>query len=231
MQHFEHPEVVTAERAAAEFIAAQLTLARAERGRASLAISGGSSPWGLFAHLAERSVPWNDVRLFQVDERIVPLDHEARNWRRFLVNPLSRRIEHPNRYPMPVEIEDAESAAREYENTLRAHAEEPPTLDVVHLGLGEDGHTASLFAGDPLLDVRDRWVGVSGEYQGHARLSLTLPTLNRARCIVWFVVGASRAPALDRLLGADVSTPAGRVRQDRAVCFSCIPAPPQRGDG
>jgi 6-phosphogluconolactonase len=100
-----------------------------------------------------------------------------------------------------------------------------PTLDVVHLGLGEDGHTGSLFAGDPLLDVRDRSVGLSGEYQGHARLSLTLPTLNRARCIVWFVVGASRGPALDRLLTADVSIPAGRICQDRAVCFSCIRRP------
>lgn len=222
MQHIEHPDVVTAERAAAERIATQLTQACGERGMASLAISGGTTPWGMLARLAEQPVPWSDVHLFQVDERIVPIDHEGRNWKRFLASPLARRIAQVNRHAMPVEIEDAELAAREYANTLTARVGEPPALDVVHLGLGEDGHTASLLPGDPLLDAEQRWVGVSQTYQGHRRLSLTLPTLNSARCIVWFVVGASRRAAVRGLLAADPAIPAGRVRQDHAVCFSSM---------
>lgn len=219
MQHVEYPDVVTAERAAAEHIATRLMTACSERGRASFAISGGSTPWGLLARLAERSVPWNDVHLFQVDERIVPLDHEGRNWRQFLANPLAHRIADANRHAMPVEIEDPERAAREYEHSLTSRLGSPPIFDVVHLGLGADGHTASLIAGDPLLEAGQRWVGASQRYQGQQRLSLTLPTLNLARCIVWFVVGAARRPALTRLLVADVTIPAGRVRQDRATCF------------
>lgn len=222
MENIEYADIVATERAAAEYIAARLTRACGARGRASLAISGGSTPWGMLARLAEQPVPWNDVHLFQVDERIVPPDHEGRNWKRFLANPLARRFAEANRHPMPIEIDDAERAAREYADTLIGSAGDPPSLDVVHLGLGEDGHTASLIPGDPLLDVVQRWVGVSQRYQGHRRLSLTLPTLNSARCIVWFVAGAARRPALARLLAADVTIPAGRVRQDRAVCFSSL---------
>lgn len=222
MENIENPDVAATERAAAEYIATRLTQASRERGVATLAISGGTTPWGMFARLAEQPVPWNDVQIFEVDERIIALDHAARNWKRFLASPLARRVAQANQHAMPVEIEDAERAARVYANTLTARAGDPPTLDVVHLGLGEDGHTASLIAGDPLLEDSQRWVGVSGRFQGFQRLSLTLPTLNRARCIVWFIVGAARRPALTRLLAADPAIPAGRVRQDQAVCFSSL---------
>jgi 6-phosphogluconolactonase len=126
----------------------------------------------------------------------VPLDHEARNWKRFLANPLARCIPHANRHAMPVEIEDSEIAAGQYAKTLTEWAGEPPALDVVHLGIGEDGHTASLFADDPLSQEKQRWVGVSHRYESYRRLSLTLPVLNRAQCVVWFAVGAARREAI-----------------------------------
>src|SRR5690606_24052948 len=112
-----------------------------------------------------------------------------------------------------------ELAAGRYSATLIQWADVPPQLDVVHLGIGEDGHTASLFAGDPLLEDRRHWVGVSHEYQGHRRLTLTLPVLNNARNIAWFAVGAGRRRVLERLAAADPSIPASHVRREQAVCF------------
>ncbi|MCI0436390.1 MAG: 6-phosphogluconolactonase, partial [Gemmatimonadetes bacterium] len=185
-------DLAATERAAAEFITVRLAQAVHERGLATLALSGGSTPWGMFARLAAHRLPWNSIHVLQVDERIVPLDHAARNWRQFLANPLARCVPDENQHPMPVEIGDPELASREYGNTLIDRAGDPPELDVVHLGIGEDGHTASLFAGDPLLEEKRRWVGVSRRYQGHQRVSLTLPAIDRARCIAWFAVGPGR---------------------------------------
>jgi 6-phosphogluconolactonase len=216
-----------AEEAAAEFIAARLGRAARRRGTATLAVSGGRSPWGMFARLAALDIDWSAVHLFQVDERIVPAGHEARNWRSLLANPLVHRIPPDHRHPMPVEMEDPELAAGRYAKTLAAWAGTPPQLDVVHLGLGEDGHTASLFAGDPLLQEQQRRAGVSGLHAGYRRLSLTLPVLNGARCVVWFVVGAARREALARLRAGDVSIPAARVQQERAVCFADREAAPE----
>ncbi|MGH8243759.1 MAG: 6-phosphogluconolactonase, partial [Steroidobacteraceae bacterium] len=201
-------------------IAERLAHAVRARGLATLAISGGNTPWGMFERLAAHDLPWNGIHVLQVDERIVPLDHEARNWRRFLTNRLACRVPDANRHAMPVEIEDFELAATQYANTLTGRAGDPPELDVVHLGIGEDGHTASLFAGDPLLEEQRRWVGVSGRYQGHPRLSLTLPALDRARSIVWLAVGFRRRDAVTRLLAGDPSVPASRVERDRAICFT-----------
>jgi 6-phosphogluconolactonase len=219
-------DVTAVERVAAEFIAQRLTTAAEERGRAILAISGGSTPWGMFERLASQAVPWTYVHLFQVDERIVPPDHDARNWKRFLENPLSLRIPRANCHAMPVNAEDAELAAAAYSTTLTEYSGEPPVLDVVHLGIGEDGHTASLFNDDALLQERQRWVGVSRRYRNHRRLSLTLPTLNRARLVVWFAVGAGRRAVLTRLRDGDLSIPAGRVQRDRAVVFTDLDAAP-----
>lgn len=227
MEWITSKNVATAEHAAAEFIATRLTQAAHERGRATLAISGGRTPWGMFERLAAQEVPWNDVRIFQVDERIVPLDHEARNWKRFLANPLARRILEANCHAMPVEIEDPERAAGQYANTLIERAGEPPALDVVHLGIGADGHTASLFADDPLLEEKQRWVGVSRPYENYRRLSLTLPVLNRARCVVWFAVGAARRGAITRLFVRDAAIPASHVERDRAICFTDADAAPE----
>ena len=219
-------DLAAAEREAAEFIAARLAQAVRERGLATLAISGGTTPWGMFECLAARALSWNAIHVLQVDERIVPLDQAARNWRRFLANGLAQRVPEANRHAMPVEIEDSKLAASRYANTLIGRAGDPPELDVVHLGIGEDGHTASLFAGDPLLEEKQRWVGVSRPYLKHRRLSLTLPAIDQARCIVWFAVGSGRRDAVRRLLDGDVAIPAGRVNRDRAVCFTDQAAPP-----
>lgn len=215
-----------AERAAVEFIARHLIGVMQQRGQASLAISGGRSPWGMFDQLAAQAVTWSAVHLFQVDERIAPPGDDARNWTRFLAGALARRVPPANLHPMPVEIEELETAADRYAGTLSEWTGEPPVLDVVHLGIGADGHTASLFSGDSTLEETQRPVAVSRSYEGFRRLTLTLPALNRARCVVWFAVGAARRAALARLLDGDTAIPASLVQRDRATCFTDRAAAP-----
>lgn len=210
-----------AETAAASFIAQCLRDAVRQRGLATLAVSGGRSPWGMFERLAGLSVEWDCVHVLQVDERIVPLDHEARNWSQFLEGSLAERVPRQNRHPMPVE-EDSELAVGRYSATLLKLAGVPPQLDVVHLGLGQDGHTASLFADDALLEDRRHWVGVSRAYEGHRRLTLTLPVLNSARSIAWFVVGTGRREVLGRLRDGDKAIAAAHVQRDSAVVFTDV---------
>ena len=210
-----------AEQAAAAFIAECLRQAVKERGLATFAVSGGRSPWGMFERLADESVEWDRVHILQVDERVVPLDDDARNWSHFLEGSLAERIPKQNRHPMPVE-EDAELAVGRYSATLIQWAGVPPQLDVVHLGIGEDGHTASLFADDVLLQDRRHWVGVSRVYEGHRRLTLTLPVLNSARVIAWFVIGAGRREVLERLRRGDESIAASHVQRGKAVVFTNV---------
>lgn len=219
-------DVATTERAAAEFIAARLHEAIEGRGRATLAVSGGTTPWRMFGRLADSVLDWRAVHLFQVDERIVPADDDARNWMHLLATPLAARVSAAHRHPMPVEMADPELAAIRYAATLAATCGDPPVLDVVHLGLGDDGHTASLFAGDPLLEETRRDVGVSLPREGLARITLTRPALDRARHLVWLVLGAARQPAVARLFAADQSIPAGRVARERATCFTDPAAAP-----
>ena len=218
--------VPVAERAAAEFIARQLDATVRDRGRASLAISGGRSPWGMLDLLAAQAVKWESVHVFQVDERIALPDDEARNWKRFLAGALARRVPPENRHPMPVEIEAPDAAADAYARTLVEWTGQPPRLDVVHLGIGEDGHTASLFAGDSPLEETGRPVAASRRHEGYRRLTLTLPSLAGARSVVWFAVGAGRRAVLSRLFDEDITIPASRVRRDRAVCFTDLAAAP-----
>jgi len=213
-------DAAEAERAAATFIAERLVQAVEARGWATLAISGGRSPWTMFGHLAALDVDWDAVHVFQVDERIVPLHDPARNWAHFLDSPLARRIPDSNAHPMPVDIGDLELAIGRYSATLIEWASVPPQLDVVHLGLGEDGHTASLFADDTLLQDRRHWVGVSRAYEGHRRLTLTLAVLNSARTVVWFAVGAGRRAILMRLKKGDPEIAASHVQRDRSVVFT-----------
>lgn len=177
--------------------------------RVSLAVSGGRTPAVVFRELAEAPLEWNRLDVFQVDERIAPPGDPARNLLG-LESTLASRVP-VSLYPMPVEDTDLEAAAVRYASTL------PPRFDVVHLGLGADGHTASLVPGDPSLDVADRDVVVTRPYQGHRRMTLTFRVLDRAAVRVWLVRGADKRDAVQRLLASDVTIPAGRVLQEGAT--------------
>jgi 6-phosphogluconolactonase len=200
-----------ASRRAAELIAAAGASAARERGSFAFAMSGGRSPWAMLAILGElEEMPWDRTELFQVDERVAAPGDQARNLTHMV---LGLSMEHqPALRPMPVTQRDLLGAAREYEATL------PERLDLVHLGLGPDGHTASLVPNDPVLEVDDRRVAMTGgSYQGHRRMTLTYPALAAARRIVWLVAGADKREALQKLLAGDESIPAGRVRNEEMV--------------
>ena len=180
--------------------------------RASLALSGGTTPLPVFDVLARADLDWARVDVYQVDERVAPPGDPARN----LVGQSAALLDRVpvTVHPMPVEAADLEDAADRYAAGL------PNAVDVVHLGLGDDGHTASLIPGDPVLDVVDREVSVTRPYRGHRRMTLTFPALGRAGEIIWIVSGAEKASMVERLLAADPSIPAGRLPQGRAVLIS-----------
>src|SRR5262245_11755046 len=206
---------------AAALIAAGARDAVATRGRFVMASSGGHTPWVMLRALAEEDVPWASVHIFQVDERVAPEGHADRN----LTHLRESLLEHAplpagQIYAMPVEMPDLQSAAAKYAAELQRIAGTPPVLDLVHLGLGPDGHTASLVPGDPVLTVTDRDVAVTGVYQGRNRLTLTYPVINRARLILFLVTGSEKVPMFKRLQAADPSIPAGRVLQDKAVLLA-----------
>lgn len=204
-------------RAAADFIAVDCRACVAERGRYTMAVSGGRTPWLMLRELADRDVPWGGVHVMQVDERVAPDGDPERNLTQLRASLLARVPLRPAQvHAMPVDAPDLEAAARRYADVLRSVAGNPPVLDLVHLGLGPDGHTASLVPGDPSLEVADADVTTTGPYQGRRRMTLTFPAIDRARCVLWVVTGAEKAGMLRRLLSADRAIPAGRVRQDRA---------------
>jgi 6-phosphogluconolactonase len=206
---------------AAEVIAEQARIAVSARGRFVLAVSGGKTPWIMLRTLATQDVPWKHVHVVQVDERIAPAGHADRN----LTHLRESLLEHTplntgQIYAMPVEATDLEIAAARYTETLREIAGTPPVLDLAHLGLGPDGHTASLVPGDPVLEVADRDVAITGMYQGRQRMTLTYPLLNRSRKIMWVVTGAEKVPMLKRLLDGDSSIPAGSIQRDNALVLT-----------
>lgn len=211
---------------ASRMIAASLRDALSERGRASVAFSGGTSPWAMLRVLAGAKVDWQRVDVFQVDERVAPRGDPDRN-ATHIESTLVRLAPIPKSrwHPIPVEEPDPAGAARRYERTVRDVTD--GGFDVVHLGLGDDGHTASLVPGDPVLGVTDRLVAPTGVYGGHRRVTLTYPALNAARSIVWLVAGAAKGEVLRRLVAGDPTIPAGRVLQDRAVvvCDEAAAAP------
>ena len=178
-------------------------------GRASLAVSGGRTPWPILSAMSRTDLDWPHLDVYQVDERVAPAGDSSRN----LTGLATALLDHVPAvvYPMPVEASDLEAAAHAYSQEL------PEILDVVHLGLGDDGHTASLVPGDPVLDVDDRAVAITEPYRGHRRMTLTYPALERAAAIVWIVAGTDKASMVERLLAADPTIPAGRVPQDRAI--------------
>jgi 6-phosphogluconolactonase len=197
-----------AARRAAELIAAAGQRAVADHGSFSFAMSGGRSPWAMLAILGDlEEMPWAETELFQVDERIASPGSEDRNLTHMV---LGLSMDHQSALrPMPVTNRDLDAAAHEYDTSL------PDRIDLVHLGLGPDGHTASLVPGDPVLEVDDKRVAVTtNEYQGHRRMTLTYPALAEAREIIWLVTGEEKRDPLQKLLAADPSIPAGRVRND-----------------
>jgi len=205
----------------AAFTAGEARAAVAARGRFIMAVSGGHTPWAMLRALADQKLPWADVHIVQVDERVAPPGHPDRNLTHLRESLLAHCPLRPEQvHAMPVESADLETASSQYALTLRDIAGAPAVLDLVHLGLGPDGHTASLVPGDPVLDVTGADVALTGVYQGRRRMTLTYPVLNRSRRIVWLVTGRDKADMLARLFKGDDSIPAGRVRRDRALVLA-----------
>lgn len=202
---------------AADLIGAHARQAAETRGRFHLGLSGGRGPEPLFAALTRRDLPWPQVEVWQVDERVAPAGHEDRNLEliRRSLSPVLDRL--GRLHPMPVEDDDLEAAAGRYEQVLVEATGRPPVLDLVQLGVGPDGHTASLVPGEPVLAEVGRAVATTGAYQGRRRMTLTFPVLDAARHRLWFVTDPSKGEAVARLLARDPSVPAGRVRAEGAT--------------
>ncbi len=208
-------------RKAAAMIAGEARLAVATHGRFIMAVSGGQTPWKMLRALAREEVPWEGVHVVQVDERLAPEGHPDRNLTHLRESLLEQAPLRPERiHAMPVEAKDLQAAAAGYAMTLQEITGSPAMIDLVHLGLGSDGHTASLVPGDPVLGIDDRDVALTGVYQGRRRMTLTYPILNRSRRILWVVTGAEKVEMLHRLRRADRSIPAGWVRQEQALVLA-----------
>ena len=219
------PDAAAVSKAAAALIAAEARAAVESRGRFTMAVSGGKTPWQMLRDLAAEQVPWDSVHVFQVDERIAPSGDPDRNLTHLRESLLSSAPISPDHiHAMPVENPDALQACEDYTATLNSLCGEPAVLDLIHLGLGPDGHTASLIPGDPVCGVFDAEVAGTGVYQNRNRLTITYPVINRARRIVWVVTGPDKAPMVPRLLAGDPGIPAGPVSQDRAVLLLDSPA-------
>jgi len=215
------PDAGAAAREAAAHIAAQARAAVAERGRFIAAFSGGHTPRVMLRALAGEDIPWDCMCIVQVDERVAPADSPDRN----LTGLRECLLEHAPLRPeqicaMPVETSELNAAAMAYALKLQRVAGSPPVLDLVHLGLGADGHTASLVPEDPVLRITDADVALTGIYSGRRRMTLTYPVINRSRRILWLVTGAEKAGMLARLLDGDASIPAGLVNRSRAVVLA-----------
>ena len=215
------PDAGAVAQKAAEIIAAEARSAVAERGRFVMAVSGGHTPWQMLRALANEKVPWQTLHVVQVDERIAPAGDPDRNLTHLRESLLEHAPLSPEQiHAMPVESPDLDAAAKRYAMTLQEIAGAPPVLDLVHLGLGPDGHTASLVPADAVLNVTDVDVALTGIYQDRRRMTLTYPMLNRSRRILWLVTGTDKVEALSRLREGDVSIPAGRIQRDQALVLA-----------
>ena len=197
---------------AAGLVLAQARAAVEARGAFNFAVSGGRTPWAMFAELAHEDFPWSKTAIFQVDERIAPAGDSSRNLTHLMESlpPVAIAQVHA----MPVEEKDLTDAGNRYALEL------PDRLDLIHLGLGPDGHTASLVPGDPVLDIEDRDVAITQPYQGHRRMTITYPAINRARMLLWLVTGSEKLDALKRLRQGDKSIPAGRVTTEHVLVLT-----------
>jgi len=197
--------------AGANYVAEHARRAVAARGTFHFAVSGGHTPWKMFAELLGRDVPWGQSVIYQVDERVAPLGDKDRNLTNLAeslagVGPVIK--------PMPVNDDDLDAAAARYAQLL------PERFDLVHLGIGPDGHTASLVPGDPVLEVSDRLVATTGEYQGRRRMTFTYRALARADQLLWLITGANKRAALSKLLSGDETIPAARVKAARSLIMA-----------
>jgi len=214
-------EAKSVARGAAAMVAAEARAAIAARNRFILAVSGGHTPWMMLRALAVEDLPWGGVHVVQVDERVAPDGDPDRNLTHLRESLLGQTAIRPEQiHAMPVEAPDLEAAAAQYAMTLRKIAGSPPVLDLVHLGLGPDGHTASLVPGDPVLQVADTDVALTGIYQGRRRMTLTYPILNRSRHVLWLVSGPDKAEMVSRVYAGDTSIPAGRVQREHALMLA-----------
>jgi 6-phosphogluconolactonase len=206
------PDPDAVARRGAEFVATQARAAVADHTRFTFAVSGGHTPWAMFAHLVDEDMPWAQTAIWQVDERVAPAGDPDRNLAHLqaALPPEGSAEVHP----MPVEDDDLEAAAARYAQSL------PEYFDLIHLGLGPDGHTASLLPGDRVLEMTDREVALTGLYQGRRRMTLTYPVLNRALQVLWLVTGADKVDALARLRAGDTSIPAARVEARTQVILA-----------
>jgi len=219
LEVLDDPDAVA--RAAAATIAADARAAVTARGVFTMAVSGGHTPWAMLRDLANEQVPWDNVHVFQIDERIAPAGDPDRNLTHLRESLLSHAPLKPEQiHAMPVEQPDLQAAAKAYAQTLHEFAGTPPTLDLAHLGMGPDGHTASLVPGDPVLNITDADVGLTGVYMGRRRMTLTYPVINRARRILWLITGSEKVAMLPRLLEGDASIPSGRISRTQALVLA-----------
>ena len=210
MQTKQVADTEAAAQEAARVIEMTAQAAIADRGKFNFAVSGGHTPWRMLEILSEGSLPWSKTSLFQVDERIAPTGSPDRNLTHLVLS-LPLMCQAAIR-PMPVGAEDLETAMQSYEYSL------PDRFDLIHLGMGPDGHTASLVPGDPVLEVRDRRVALTeGQYQGTRRMTLTYPVLNEARKVLFLITGDGKREAFDKLEAGDESIPAGRVENPNVL--------------
>jgi 6-phosphogluconolactonase len=211
------PEANALAAMAASYVVSLAKAAVVARGRFTFAVSGGHTPWAMFEALRAEYMPWAQVDLFQVDERVAPDGDPDRNLThlRQSIGDVPARV-----HPMPVNEPDLDAAAAAYATVL------PERFDLLHLGLGPDGHCASLVPGDPVLEVTDKLVGVTQPYQGHQRMTLTYPALARADQLLWLVAGSDKRDAMAKLLAGDESIPAGRVRATRSLIMADESAAP-----
>ena len=219
------PDAYAVAKGAASLIAEEARKAVAARGRFVMAVSGGKTPWQMLRDLANEEVPWAAVHIVQVDERIAPAGDPDRNLTHLRESLLSHAPIPPEQiHAMPVESADPERGCLDYTGLLNSLCGAPPVLDLVHLGLGPDGHTASLIPGDSVCQVLDREVALTGVYQNRRRMTLTYPVINRARAILWVATGAEKASMVPRLLAGDPGIPSGPIAQQNATLLLDAPA-------
>ena len=225
------PDAYAVSKAAAALIAEDARAAVAARGRFVMAVSGGKTPWQMLRDLAVLDLPWERVHILQVDERIAPPGSPERNLTHIhecLLNHSPISVE--NIHAITVEDSNIQRVCFDYTELLKSLCETPPVIDLVHLGLGPDGHTASLIPGDSVCLVRDAEVAHTGIYQDRHRITITYPAINRARRILWVVTGEEKAPMVPRLLAGDPTIPAGLIAQENASLLLDAPSASQIAD-